>query len=133
MSGLTLHHVALIVTDLERSAAFYREVLDLPSMPRPPFETEGMWLACGPLQLHLIVYPAGSFRTENLDSDDLHFALRTDDFEGVVARLVQHGFREDASDDDPKRIVVRRDSVAGFAQLYVLDPDRNVIEINAAP
>jgi hypothetical protein len=41
--------------------------------------------------------------------------------------------REDAAEDDPMRIMVRRDGPAGFPQLFVLDPDRNIIEINGAP
>jgi hypothetical protein len=30
------------------------------------------------------------------------------------------------------RVMVRRNSPAGFPQLYLLDPDRNIIEINGA-
>ena len=29
--------------------------------------------------------------------------------------------------------MMRRIGAAGFAPLYVLDPDRNVVEVNAAP
>lgn len=133
MAGLTLHHVSLIVTDLERSAKFYRELFDLEPMARPPFEVEGMWLACGTLQVHLVVHPAGSFRTGDIDNDDWHFAFNTEDFEGVVARLEAHGFREDAGESDPKRLLIKRSGLAGFPQLYLIDPDRNVIEVNGAP
>ena len=30
-------------------------------------------------------------------------------------------------------VMVRRNSPAGFPQLFLLDPDRNIIEINGAP
>jgi hypothetical protein len=30
------------------------------------------------------------------------------------------------------RILVNRSGMAGFLQLYVLDPDRNIIEVNTA-
>ena len=30
-------------------------------------------------------------------------------------------------------VMMKRTGAAGFAQLYVLDPDRNVVEANAAP
>jgi glyoxylase I family protein len=133
MASLSLHHVSLIVTDLERSATFYRELFDLEPLERPPFAIEGMWLACGPVQVHLIVHPTGTFRTNDIDNDDTHVAFNTDDFEGFVAKLAAHGFREDAAESDPMRLLVRRTGLAGFPQLYLIDPDRNVIEVNGAP
>jgi glyoxylase I family protein len=97
-----------------------------------PCKNVGAWLACGTLQLHLTVHRPGSFRTSNIDNDDCHFGFRTDDFDGALATLTAGGFREDAAEDDPMRVFVRRNSPAGFPQLYLLDPDRNIIEINGA-
>ena len=31
------------------------------------------------------------------------------------------------------RLLVKRSGLAGFPQLYLIDPDRNVIEVNGAP
>jgi glyoxylase I family protein len=140
MAQLALHHVNLIVTDLPRSLAFYQNLFGLRIMERPPFKSVGAWLACGALQVHLTLHPPGSFRTGNIDNDDCalwprfpHFAFRTDDFDGALATLTANGFREDAAEDDPMRVMVRRNGPAGFPQLYLLDPDRNIIEINGAP
>jgi AcrR family transcriptional regulator len=66
-------------------------------MERPPFKSVGAWLASGTLQLHLTVYPPGSFRTSNIDNDDCHLAFRTDDFDDALATLTAGGFREDAA------------------------------------
>jgi glyoxylase I family protein len=60
-------------------------------------------------------------------------AFRTDDFDGALATLTVNGFREDAAEDDPMRVMVRRNGPAGYPQLFLLDPDRNIIEINGAP
>jgi glyoxylase I family protein len=130
---VALHHVSLIVTDLARSAAFYQSLFGLSPIERPPFSIPGMWLGVGDLQVHLVVYPAGNFRTRPVDNDDIHFAFRTDDFEGFVARAKTMGFREDGDESDPKRMIVKRQGLAGFAQVYLIDPDRNIIEVNAAP
>ena len=46
--------------------------------------------------------------------------------------LTANGFREDATEDDPMRVMIRRDGPTGFPQLFLLDPDRNIIEINVA-
>ena len=134
MPELMLHHVSIIVRDLDISLPFYRDVFGLTPITRPPFPFPGAWLGCGALQIHLIVYPGGSFRTSNkIDRNDLHFAFRTDDFDGIVGRLQSMGFDVDAAEGDPKKIFLNRQALAGFPQLYLLDPDRNIIEINGAP
>ncbi len=134
MALIELHHASIVVTDLERAVAFYRDVIGLEQIPRPPFQRAGAWFAVGPSQLHLLVNDQGTLRPRAvIDTGDNHFAIRTGDFAGFVARLVAHGFREDAAETDPMRILVRYTTTAGFPQAYLLDPDRNVIEINAAP
>ena len=34
--------------------------------------------------------------------------------------------------DEFKRMILQPHATAGFPQIYILDPDRNMIEINAA-
>ena len=133
MVTVNLHHVAVIVTDLERSAAFYQELFGLRQIERPPFSISGMWLGVGALQVHLTVYPEGNFRKGLVNTDDTHFAFNTADFEGFVARAKEMGFKEEAAEDDPLRLIVRRRGAAGFPQVYLIDPDHNIIEVNGAP
>lgn len=134
MPELKLHHVSIITADLEKSLPFYRSVFGLEEIQRPNFPVGGAWLACGSLQVHLVVYPQGTFRKRpSVDRNDWHFAFNTDDFEGAVERLKALGFREDAAEDDPKFVQIFRTGIAGFPQLYLRDPDNNVVEINGAP
>jgi catechol 2,3-dioxygenase-like lactoylglutathione lyase family enzyme len=131
---MMLHHVSIVTADLARSAAFYSEVFGLRQIERPPFAFPGAWFSCGALQVHIIVNPDGTFRkTATIDTADTHFAFRTDDFEMVIRSLTARGFREDAVEGDPKRLLVKRNGLAGFPQAYLLDPDRNIIEVNGAP
>jgi glyoxylase I family protein len=58
--------------------------------------------------VHLTLYPTGSFRTGNIAAADCHFAFRTDNFDGALATLTANGFREDAAEDDPMRVMVCR-------------------------
>lgn len=130
-----LHHVSLPVTDLERSRAFYRDVLGLKEIARPNFDFAGAWFELGVGQLHLIVHPGPSQPTfrdgKSIDSRDIHFAIRVRNFDAAVEALRRVGYREDA--DDPfRRVRVSAHATAGFPQLFVLDPDRNVVELNAA-
>lgn len=135
MPDLILHHVSYPVRDVERSAKFYRDMFGLSSLPRPAFGINGVWLECGDRQIHLVSNPeAGTFRLDkNIDIADVHFAFRTDDFEDMLEKLAERGYSETLPKDDQKWILVIREGLAGFPQLYLLDPDRHTIEVNAAP
>lgn len=134
MAMLTVDHVSIVVTDLDRSVAFYQDLFELERRERPPFTIPGAWLACGTLQIHLVLNANGTFRSQpGIDNGDVHFAFRTDDFDAVLDRLVAKGFDEHAEEDAPNRLMVLRTGLAGFPQVYLRDPDRNIVEINGAP
>ena len=128
----TLHHVSLPVRDLEGSKRFYREVLGLEEIARPPFPFPGAWFSLGDRELHLIggedTAPRG---VEKLHPSQYHFAVRVTSFREMLEGLRHQGYREDAPADDPKRVIVSLRPVTGYPQAYVCDPDRHVIEINA--
>ena len=127
-----IHHVSLPVTDLERSQAFYGEVLGLRELPRPPFPFPGKWYQLGDCHLHLIVGEHPTLRAgKGIDSHDTHFAIRVRSYRQALEHLRARGYRSDA-EDELRRVRENPSGRAGFPQLYVLDPDRNVIEINAA-
>lgn len=132
MNITLLHHVALPVTDLERSKAFYREILGLQEVPRAPFPFPGAWFALpGGQRIHLIVSPGQTMRIgKGIDSRDGHCALRVASYRETLEELRRKGYTPEA-DDELRRIKVDPHSVAGFPQIYLLDPDRNLIEINA--
>ena len=129
---MELHHVSIPVTDLERSKRFYGDVLGLIELERPPFDFPGAWYRLGKGQLHLIVHDRATLRGDKgVDSRDIHFAIRVRSFRDAVAQLESKGFSADAEERDPMKVKVSPRPTAGFPQIYVLDPDRNVIEINA--
>jgi catechol 2,3-dioxygenase-like lactoylglutathione lyase family enzyme len=125
-----LHHVSLPVTNLERSRAFYRDVLGLREIARPGFDFAGAWFAAGDRQIHLILHDAPTLRTRGIDSHDVHLALRVKSYRGTVATLRSRGYGEDAG-DETKRLRENPAGKAGFPQVFILDPDRHVIELNA--
>ena len=83
--------------------------------------------------VHLNLNPDGTFRTRRLiDGNDVHFAIRVEEFEFAVAHLRTVGFREREDENDLRRMIVKRTGPAGFPEVDVMDLDGNVIEINAA-
>ncbi len=131
--NLALHHVSVITRDVERAAAFYETVLGFKRIERPPFSVPGIWYGLGALQVHLTYHPSGNFRSKGVDNDDIHFALHTADFEATLAMLEGLGFSADLPADHPQKLIVKKTGMAGFPQVFLLDPDRNIIEINQAP
>lgn len=134
MEVQALHHIALPASDLARSIRFYEEILGLRQIERPPFDFPGAWFAVGATQqLHLIVHDGGTFRgPQSINTRDGHFAVRVPSFRQALEFLQSKGYREDADPMDLLSLRVQPYAVAGFPQIYILDPDRHVIEINAA-
>ena len=52
-----LHHVTLLVDDVDKAAAFYGGVLQMDARPRPAFDFPGLFYRCGQQELHIIVTP----------------------------------------------------------------------------
>jgi catechol 2,3-dioxygenase-like lactoylglutathione lyase family enzyme len=115
--------VSLAVRDLEQAKKFYSEVLHFQEIQRPPFRSKGIWYAVGNQQLHLLENPNGeTLRKREIDSVDGHFAIWVKSYKNTVEWLGKVGVPFEA----------RPQSVAGFAQIYILDLDNNIIEFDAA-
>lgn len=120
---VSLHHVSVCVTDLARARHFYGEVVGLRELPRPDLGFPGAWYAVGTTQeLHLIVHPPSKTMrdTPEIDGRDGHFAFRVASYEDTLARLRTHGV---ALIESPR-------NATPWGQIFVTDPDGNVIEFN---
>ncbi|MFD2926141.1 VOC family protein [Halobacillus naozhouensis] len=118
-----IHHVSLLVTDIKRAKRFYGEVLGFQeSEERPDFDFSGAWYQVGETQIHLIVHEEG--RTlrgvTSIDSRDGHFAIRVQDMESFIKRMRRYQVE----------IVDKPNNQTDWHQVFVSDPDGNLIEFN---
>jgi catechol 2,3-dioxygenase-like lactoylglutathione lyase family enzyme len=134
---------------LVKSKEFYSGILGLKEVVRPAALVKsiklGAWYQVGESSrtLHLIANEDGksTFRKDKeLSSRDIHFALRISNFLETLRSLISKGYwlqdhrpeaRDEAGDElDLKEMRVSPEGKAGFPQIFIMDPDRNVIELN---
>ena len=120
---MRLHHVAVIVGDLELASRFYEGVLGLKADLLPDLGFPGLFYSLGSgQQLHLMQIndPYKGCEQPAHGGRDCHFALATDDLQVLMARL------------DAQSIPYTR-SRSGRAALFFRDPHGNAIEVIQSP
>lgn len=119
-------HITLVVKDLDVSKQFYVDLLGMEEVDRPGFRFAGSWFQIGTVQIHLILEhdesgPAKSYVPEECQiSRTRHFAFEVEDAMATAEVLRSLEIEIVAG---PKQ---RPD---GPTQLYIFDPDRNLVEL----
>jgi catechol 2,3-dioxygenase-like lactoylglutathione lyase family enzyme len=126
----TLDHVTLVVDDLERSAAFYVDLLGMRRVDRPVFGFPGLWFQAGNTQIHLILKHDKSSPSGLPDAPPqagagrvFHFAFEVPDFQTATGRLEAAGVRVRGTGLRPD----------GCHQVWCYDPDGHVVELFSRP
>lgn len=121
-----IDHVTLVVADLERSAAFYVDLLGMRRVDRPAFGFPGLWFQAGNSQIHLILASEKSGPPGLPDAPPaagagrvFHFAFEVADFAIAVQRLKEAGIRTRGTGLRPD----------GCHQVWCYDPDGHVVEL----
>lgn len=110
-------HAAVVVTDLDRSVAFYTDVLGLPRVDRS-LNYPGAWYQIGDVQLHVI-----EDRHYRVTAIDLHVSTRNPHIAFGVRDLDAAKQRLTAAN------CVVKMSNSGRSALFTQDPDGNAIEL----
>lgn len=109
-----IHHVSLNVSDVERSLAFYRDLVGMAVLPRPDFPFGGAWLDAGSgRQIHLIEATVP-------EDHGQHVAFRVDDLDAAIAAFRSAGVEV----PDARRV-----GDTPIRQTFVRDPDGNRLEL----
>jgi catechol 2,3-dioxygenase-like lactoylglutathione lyase family enzyme len=115
MQPLGIHHVAINVSDVPGSVAFYTGVLGgTLRSDRPELGVAGAWIDLGSEQVHLLEAPV----PRNLGQ---HVAIRFADLDAVVAELRSEGI--EVADPSPS---------GRGRQTFINDPSGNAIELHQA-
>lgn len=123
--AVALDHVGIQAANLDRSVAFYVQVLGLREVPAPFPRDAGRWIALGGgRMLHIVAHGTPGASHNRWD----HYALACADLDAMVARLdaLNIGWTDM---DGHHAIQTRPDRVR---QIFVRDPDGYNIEINDA-
>jgi catechol 2,3-dioxygenase-like lactoylglutathione lyase family enzyme len=126
-----MQHYMVLAKDLEKTRAFYCDVLGLRTGPRPPFKFKGLWIYAGDVACVHVAERASydaTARTAANPADPVqhgsgsvdHIAFAGTDYDGLTATFARHG------------VQFRATQVPGsdLRQLFVFDPDGIQIEIN---
>jgi lactoylglutathione lyase len=122
--NFTFNHLALSVKDVERSAEFYKNVLNLQEITNRT-KIEGIrWFSFGDgKELHLI-----SILSERVTINKaVHFALTTSNFDALIKSLTEMNITYSDWPGTPNTINIRAD---GIKQIFFQDPDGYWIEVN---
>ncbi|MGB3149037.1 MAG: VOC family protein [Maribacter sp.] len=119
-------HFAIVVDNVDKSADFYGEILNLTEVPHPDKKPGFRWFVVnGNSQIHLIQKEFTPFEKNK----SMHLCLATQDLDGVIEHLKANGITYSDWPGEESAVTLRTD---GVKQIYIQDPDKYWIEINTA-
>jgi catechol 2,3-dioxygenase-like lactoylglutathione lyase family enzyme len=108
-----IDHCSVIITDVERSGRFYREVLGLKEINKPrTFDFVVLWFDLGNMHIHLLL------KDEADTISPRHFALRVDNAASARTYFRERGLG-----------IQETTPIPGADRFFIHDPDGNRIEI----
>lgn len=120
----TLNHIAVYVSDLDKSGLFYESLLNLNKMEEPFKDGKHIWFSLGAAgQLHLI---KGAQKGAKYDKNE-HLCFSVSSINDFIAKLDKAHIDYANWPGTEKAPTVRPD---GVKQIYFQDPDGHWLEVN---
>lgn len=121
-----LNHLAIYVTNLQRTVDFYSNVFQLDTIPEPFHDNKHAWYSIAPgVALHVI---AGADKPKEYFLNN-HMCFSVASVDDFVARIRARNISWVNAKGEPGLITTRVD---GVKQVWVNDPDGYFIEVNDA-
>lgn len=123
---IQLNHIAIYVTNLQQSAAFYRDIIGLDSIPEPFKIGKHAWFKIGPaMALHVIA----AAPEKKAYYKNNHICFSVSDMDAFLAKLKTAGIVYEDINGQKTAVTTRVD---GVQQIWFRDPDGYWIEVNDA-
>jgi len=122
-----IDHLAVVTTDLERAARFYKEVLGFRETGRLQMEDGGTIVFIALDSTNLELFGGGKPKEEKEESWQAglaHIALAVDDVDGEYERISSHGVQFTMKPTS---------AIAGLRIAFFKDLDGNVLELVQRP
>lgn len=122
--GPHLNHATIYVVDLQKSAQFYKQVMQLQEIPEPFHDNHHVWLKMADhSELHVV-----SGAAQHIPHDiNIHMAFSVPSVEEFAKHLDSANLKYGNWAQTSKEPQVRPD---GIKQIYFQDPDGYWIEVN---
>ncbi|HNR15900.1 MAG TPA: VOC family protein [Chitinophagaceae bacterium] len=122
----TLNHIALYVVNLQKSTAFYQDIIGLDTIPEPFHDGKHTWFSIG-IKSHLHLIQGAVAPLQHPKNNHLCFSVASvDDF---IRVLKKYKIEYENWAGEKGTFTTRVD---GVKQIYLNDPDGYWIEINDA-
>jgi lactoylglutathione lyase len=122
--NVSLNHIALYVFNIEKSAAFYRDIIQLDTIAEPFQDGKHNWFKIGEhSQLHLI---KGAVE-KTLHDKNTHICFSVSSITIFLQNLKKDNIAYENWAGDQNTVTTRPD---GVHQIYLKDPDGFWVEIN---
>jgi glyoxylase I family protein len=122
-----INHIALLISDLDKTRIFYGDILGLEEIERPVFRTQGIWYQLGECQLHLMLIPNMVLPQSHPENRTVqpHFAMSVlaAEYRAIVDKLILADL--EVVEERAFRINTE------VRQAFFYDPNGNMIEIIA--
>lgn len=122
---VSLNHFALSVADVDASAKFYKNSLNLEEIINRTEKPGIRWFSLGDgKELHLISH----IKSEIVINKAVHLALTTNNFDAFINKIKAMNIQYSDWPGKENTITTRAD---GIKQIYIQDPDGYWIEVNS--
>lgn len=123
--SINFNHVALSVKNLDQSAEFYTNTLNLKEITNKTKKASRRWFSLGEgKELHLI----SDYKGEVTVTKAVHMALTTSNFDSFIKKLQSMQIKYYDWPGNPDIISIRAD---GVRQVFFQDPNGYWIEVNS--